>query len=458
MAFKYHPPTRSECTVCDDLQKERQSPIIKANGNASSANGFPIHNWYHFVLGYSPEFPNYIIKKENITRDNHVLDPFVGAGTTLVCCKFIGVPSYGLDANDYFVDVSRGKLDWTIDLNLVKKVRDQLLAAIYREFEGIDFEENEGSQLRLISKDPSGSTASEYARANRPVMIDSRYISDRPFVKSHIIKKLIDKQVKDQSAKRLFDLAISATLIPSSNIKYGPGFGVTKPKLDADVLGIFKDKINRMIADLENVPDHTRRVISEVKLGDSRKLCSYYDANMFDYIITSPPYPGDHEYTKHTRLELLFMNYANDLPSLRRIKERMIRGSTTNIYKNDADGDNIKEFESIKNVTNLIEKRLAEDGATSGFEKLYTKLVREYFGGMQRVLSEALTVLKRGGKFVLLVSDSHAFKMVHISTASILAEIGLKTGYKSFEMELWQDKISTSHKYHMRENILTLIK
>lgn len=458
MAFKYHPPTRTRCIICEDLESQKQSPIIKTNGNASSANNFPIHNWYHFVLGYSPEFPDYIIRRESISSENVVLDPFMGAGTTLVCCKFKEIPSFGLDANDYFVDVSRAKLDWAIDVDLFREERDRLLSSIIKEFESIDFEVAEGPQLQLIPKEATSITASEYARTNRPGMLSSRYISDRPFVKAHIIRRLINEQINRESVKRLFNLAIAATLMPISNVKYGPGFGVTTPKPDADVLGIFKSKTDRIIADLENIPTHLRNVVSGVCLGDSRRLSSYYGADTIDYVITSPPYPGDHEYTKHTRLELLFMGYASDLPSLRKIKERMIRGSTTNIYKSDTDGDYIRGVNSVEKVTNLIEERLKEDGATSGFEKLYTKLVREYFGGMHRVLSEALTILKKDGKFILLVSDSHAFKMVHITTASILGELGLRAGYRSYTTELWQDKISTSHKYHMRENILTLVK
>ena len=48
--------------------------------------------------------------------------------------------------------------------------------------------------------------------------------------------------------------------------------------------------------------------------------------------------------------------------------------------------------------------------------------------------------------------------MVHMQTASILAEIGIDIGYRNHIIDLWQDKTSTSHKYQMRENILTLIK
>ena len=67
-------------------------------------------------------------------------------------------------------------------------------------------------------------------------------------------------------------------------------------------------------------------------------------------------------------------------------------------------------------------------------------------------------VLKPNGKIALLVSDSHAFKMVHIQTAKILEEIGLEIGYSNSEILLWQHKKSTSHKYDLREDIIILQK
>ena len=109
-------------------------------------------------------------------------------------------------------------------------------------------------------------------------------------------------------------------------------------------------------------------------------------------------------------------------------------------------------------ITEEIDTRLKSDGATSGFEKLYTKLIWEYFGGMYNTLLECFKVLKPGGKIALLVSDSHAFKMVHLQTANLLQRVGEKVGFVNSEILLWQLKNSTSHKYQLRENILIMQK
>ena len=213
-----------------------------------------------------------------------------------------------------------------------------------------------------------------------------------------------------------------------------------------------------MIQDLESVCDRQRQVAAKATLGDARHLSEYLGPNSAGMIITSPPYPADHEYTKNTRLELIFNGMARNLGQFKTIKKRMLRASTTNLYKGDNNGLAVADFHSIRNVTDLIHHRLSQDGATSGFERLYIKLVQEYFGDMRLFLAEALNVLKPGGKIVLLVSDTHAFKMVHIQTAKILQEIAEEIGFRNPEMLLWQHKSNTSHKYHLRENILILSK
>mgnify|MGYP001041892239 FL=1 len=447
MAFSYHPPTRSKCEICEHLlQAYATTPIIGTfDGRASSANGYPFHDWYNFVLGYTPTFPEYILDREGIRKGDGkvVLDPFNGSGTTQLVCKLREIPSYGVDANDFMVFAAKQKLNWKVDTIQLEKCKTEILKQFNDKFAEISWEDQD--QLKRMADE------------HRPPALDERYISDKPLIKIALLKEIV-KSIPQDDLRDIFLFAISAILVTVSNVKYGPGFGVGKIKEDADVLKEFKNKAELMIHDLKSVSDQQRQVESITILGDSRKLTKYVPENSVSLMITSPPYPGDHEYTKHSKLELISQGYATDVASFRVIKKRMIRGSTTNIYREDNERRQVENITEIQKVTAEIESRLKKDGATSGFEKLYTKLVWEYFGGMSSALSECYKVLKPGGKIALLVSDSHAFKMVHIQTAQLLKLVGEQIGYENAEVILWQMKNSTSHKYQLRENILFLQK
>ena len=458
MAFYYHKPTRDFCEVCQHLEKtENDIPLVTTfEGKASSANNFPFHNWYNFVLGYTPDFPLYIINKYGIKKGDIILDPFMGTATTNVVAKSLGIESLGVEANDFFIGVGNAKMCWDVDIKEIEKMASDILSAIDKSLKNIDFTDD----IEVNNK--SKKTSYKKLASQRPAELTSRYISDRPYVKLAVIKSILNQTIKKDSSQYLwpfFHTAFSSIIVPSSNVSYGPGFGVKKAKTDVDVMGLFTKKLERMISDLREVENNeVKKTPYKIIWGDARSLSQYIEPNSVDFLITSPPYPGDHEYTKHTKLELMMGLDVLTLADFRTIKKRMLVGSTTNIYKDNNDRTNVRGNKLITDVTNEIQSRLDADGATSGFEKLYTKLVWEYFGGMAKMFQEAYTIMKEGGKFSLLVSDSHAFKMVHIRTAVILADIAKQVGFSDYEIELWQNKRSTSHHYNLREEILTITK
>ena len=140
MAFSYHKPTRDFCEVCAKLeQTEQDVPLINTfDGKASSANNFPFHNWYNFVLGYAPDFPLYIIKKYGIKKGDIILDPFMGTATTNVVAKSLGIESLGVEANDFFIGVGNAKMNWDVDVSLIEKMKSDILASVERKLQKID--------------------------------------------------------------------------------------------------------------------------------------------------------------------------------------------------------------------------------------------------------------------------------------------------------------------------------
>lgn len=457
MAKKYQRTTTLECPVCDKLlEKGYPKPILdnnypqKLNNEVRSTN---IHNWFHFVLGYSPSFVDYIIKKKNIKEKDVVLDPFVGTGTTLVECKKQGINSMGLDANDFLVYASKVKTNWDLNLVVVKNHFKKISSNIRKTISNYSW-----SDTNLYSFDLNKELKNPIEILDgydRPDILYTRYISDKPLAKLLIIKEEINK-INDENIRNLFSLGLASILVPSSNVRFGPGFGLKKPVDDVDVYKLLVDKISRMISDLEKIQNVS--VNSDVILGDTRNLSDYVDDKIFHHVITSPPYPADHEYTRQTRLELAFLDFAKTKLEVRQIKKRLMTSSTRNVYVSDNDRVQIQKYSSVTSLVEKIEQRVIETNGTSGFEKLYGKLVAEYFGGMYLCLEEIHNILSSNGTVALLVGDTHAFKMVHIETGKILEEIAEDIGFGIDPIELWKLKRSTSHNFPIPEYIVNLYK
>src|SRR3989344_1858616 len=164
MPYKFHPPTRKDCELCDKIAESKLHPLIPtANGKASDGNNHAIHNWYNFVLGYTPTFPNYMLDREKANKSFFVVDPFMGSGTTQVCCKNRGIASSGVDANDFFYHVGRVKLNWYINLNEVRKIEKEILVLIEKESVNYIWPHNSKNQIPLPLNEKATINIVEYA-------------------------------------------------------------------------------------------------------------------------------------------------------------------------------------------------------------------------------------------------------------------------------------------------------
>src|SRR5439155_21688353 len=55
------------------------------------------------------------VAKFGLDSSHRVLDPFCGTGTTVVECKKLGIPAFGLEPNPVACFASQTKLRWEID-------------------------------------------------------------------------------------------------------------------------------------------------------------------------------------------------------------------------------------------------------------------------------------------------------------------------------------------------------
>jgi hypothetical protein len=95
-------------------------------------------------------------------------------------------------------------------------------------------------------------------------------------------------------------------------------------------------------------------------------------------------------------------------------------------------------------------------GKTSGFEKLYGRLTKLYFGGMARHLAAMRPLLRPGARLGYVVGDQASYLQVHIPTGSILADIATTLDYRHVRTDLFRTRLATSTKQQMREEVLVL--
>ena len=189
---------------------------------------------------------------------------------------------------------------------------------------------------------------------------------------------------------------------------------------------------------------------------DSRNLSHSLKRNSIDAVITSPPYPNEKDYTRTTRLESVLLGFIKNKKDLRTIKQGLLCSNTRNVYKCDTDDFMVSHNNEIQRIAEVIENRRIELGKTSGFERLYARVTKLYFGGMTRHLSEIRNVLRPGAQLAYVVGDQASYLQVMIKTGHLLADIADSLGYEVVGIDLFRTRIATATKKQLREEIVLL--
>jgi hypothetical protein len=141
---------------------------------------------------------------------------------------------------------------------------------------------------------------------------------------------------------------------------------------------------------------------------------------------------------------------------LRNLKSRLVRSNTRNVFKTDDDDSWSDRFPEVDRIAKAIEKRRIELGKTSGFERLYARVTRLYFGGMARHLEGLRPLLKPGAWLAYVVGDQASYLRIMIRTGQLLSIIAQSLGYEVHGLELFRTRLATATREQLREEVLIL--
>jgi hypothetical protein len=437
-------------SISKSVEFPEQYPIQR-NGslNKIDPQDRAFHDWYRFVLSFPPHLVSNYIEKFELDEKQIVLDPFCGTGTTLVEGKLLGIRTIGVEASLFAHFASSVKIDWKIDSDLLKKeahhIGDEAVRLL--KAQGIDdclpFD---GSlkDIPLRSLDPE---------ATKLLLTNS--ISPLPLHKTLILYDCIKKHEDKRYFRHALLALANALVYKISNLHFGPEVGVGRPKSDVPVVSSWLFEIEKMCKDLKLVVGRPFPE-SHVYWGDARDISSIIPPNSVDAVITSPPYPNEKDYSRTTRLESVILGFIKSKEELRGMKKKFVRSNTRGVYHEDDDDKWIANHLEILRLAESIEKRRIELGKNSGFERMYGRVTKLYFGGMAHHLAELRSVLRTGAQLAYVVGDQASYLRVMIRTGKLLAEIAQDLGYELTRIDLFRTRYATATKENLREEVVVL--
>lgn len=429
---------------------EHETNRIGINRNSSNSiepQDQPFHRWYRFVLSFPPHLVRAYLADFKLDKGCTVLDPFCGTGTTIVEAKKNALAAIGLEANPFPHFAASVKADWWINPDELLTDATEIAEVALRLLKGQGIDDNTLIPPKVLSLRGISPEAA--------ALLIKDSISPLPLHKTLVLLDCL-KMHQDKPSYRYGLLALGNALITTvSNLRFGPEVGIGKQKADVPVVTTWFAEIRKMVSDLRQIQGREWPSCG-VHLADARNVQLILEPCSVDAVITSPPYPNEKDYTRTTRLESVLLGFIENKAQLRELKKRLVRSNTRSAYAADQDDLWVADHPEIQRIAAEIEERRRILGKTSGFEKLYPRVTKLYFGGMARHLAELRTVLRPGAQLAYVVGDQASYLQVMIRTGELLADIADRLGYKVARIDLFRTRFATATRTELREEVVVL--
>lgn len=362
-----------------------------------------IHRWYTSVMGFSPSLVREAMADLGCKPSGWLLDPFCGTGTTLVECALQGIDVMGIDANPFSAFCSQAKTEWNV-------APDEIEPALNRVYALAD------STSRCL---PS--------RGSLPDVVKNGWVSPHMWKKADTIYSLTGR-IGNPGIRCLVQLAVlSAVKEFCANVAFGPEIYKRARTHKIGLRWAISYKIKQMVEDLRAIEAPVQKSRVQSLHRDARDL-GFLEAEGFvghiRWIITSPPYPTEHDYSRISRIELELGGFLRSDDDLREIKRMQLRSNSKTVYADDRDWEYVKTMKSVQRLVQTLEDLSSHKDYS--FARRYPKVVANYFGGLARHLSSVAELVPSGGLCLYVLGEQRSYLGVLVPTADIFIEIACK--------------------------------
>lgn len=361
-----------------------ESPAWRHWVTPRAAREKAIHRWYLFPHSFTGDLVHALIDEWELDGRDRILDPFTGAGTTLLAAKEMEVPCCGYDLSPFAVLVSNTK---------TAALSRNRLEPVWRSL-----------QLRLAQRRPAAMRRT-YSKLVQKALPEGRL---KAF---DAVASRIDELDCPPAERDFFRLAL-ISLLPRFSHAIASGGWLRWSNEGADaaaVAGSFRERIGSMLSDVRDEEcggsGHWK-----AEIADARVLPD--PDGTYSAVITSPPYPNRHDYTRVFGIELMFefldweKNRELRYQSFHSHPEARPRRPSARGY---APPEGLE-----RNIGHLGDARLQ-------------RMLRGYFLDMYLCLCEAVRVGREGAKIALVVGNArYGGKAVLVD--EFTAELGERAG------------------------------
>lgn len=374
--------------------------------------------WYRYYAMFSRTFADQVLSEANLKKGATVLDPWLGAGTTIASAGSLGFKPVGVDINPVMTTISSGRfITKTQATDLIESIDAHTDNAKCDPCEPLLdwFHPKTSAHFRNWTK---------YARSIDPENNSSKTC----FLLTSLFETA--KQLASGSKSK------NPTWIKRDHLGSKPY--ISKSQLMREYVAFASNK-----ADLCS-PSLYQPLI---KLCPSSSMG--FENNSIDFVLTSPPYCTRIDYAVATRIELATLGYGENDVSILRDK---LMGTPT-IRR-----ETLQPQTVWGQICCTLLNKIKEHCSKASYSYYYKTYI-QYFHDLSESLQEIDRCVRKGGGIVMVVQDSF-YKELHIDLQNIIIEMADGLGWRlyrqvDFEVKHSMRAINTKSLRYKRNSYAT---
>lgn len=387
-----------------EFYDNKNSELKRKLDRAKEKERLGIHSFHRYYGKLIPAIPRVAI--DEYTREGDlVFDPFVGSGTTAVEAIYSNRNFAGIEINPLSVMISNIKTT-NYDIEILRQVENNIIQLIMEDNNPVSEEEkpfciNRDHWFKDIVQD-------DLIRIKRNIIVAINFIVDENEKNKYEIFLLgvlsaIVKQVSNADTMHVFP-GISKRMRALEE----------EGRININVKESFKRGLKKRIAYVVEYGNHN--VTANIMVGDSSSILLEDYKCCVDLIVTNPPYISSVRYAETLKLELYWMGICKDTKEYNNLSKSMIGNDHIPLKE-----CNEKYLTKYSFVNEYIERLYKID-------RKQAKVVYDFFMLMEKVIINSCYILKKGGKFVMKISDSKIRK-IQVPTGCLLTKIAECNGF-----------------------------
>lgn len=382
--------------MCSHSQFE-EHPELGNYVTPREAKTKPVYNWFVYPHSFSPTLIWTLVNRFKLTNKDRVLDPFVGAGTTILAAKEKNISATGLDLLPISKVLTRVKItEYNLE-ELEKDVKNVCFLLANNAF-----------------TDPEEDALIKIARTPRSII--GKAFSHKSINKIVQIKRVIREIASSQENHDFLLVGLLAILEECSfTLKAGGWLKIVEqPRNNQNLEEVFLSRLERMYQDIVEFQKLHYQGEWCVEIGDAREV--YPKLGSFQAIISSPPYLNRHDYTRVLSLELL-TGFLNSYEEITPLRYNLLRSHVEAKPKSKPPG--YKQPQQLTKVLAELTERKTDPRV------LY--IIEGYFEDMFLVLKASRQYLVDNGYMALILGNVR-FSGIPVQVDEIIVELGKSIG------------------------------